>query len=114
MTTRRQVIDICLSMPFVYEDYPFDDNNWTAMRHRGSRKIFALIFERAEKIWVNVKVQPEWGDFWRNTYDAIVPAYHMNKTHWISVILDGSVPQEVILRLLQDSFVLTAPRRRVD
>lgn len=46
MTTRNEAVAACLSLPFSYEDYPFDDPNWTAIRHRENRKIFALIFQR--------------------------------------------------------------------
>ncbi len=42
-----------------YEDYPFDDANWTIMRHRRGDKIFAMIFERAGHIWLNLKETPE-------------------------------------------------------
>lgn len=110
--TRRQAIDACMEFPGVYEDYPFDDVNWTVMRHGGNKKIFAMIFERQERIWINLKAEPAWGDFWRGCYSAVVPAYHMNKEHWISVILDGSMSREEIMRLIQDSFDLTAPKAR--
>ena len=43
---------------------------------------------------------------------GILPAYHMNKKHWISVILDGSLADEIIVSLIQDSFSLTAPKKR--
>lgn len=114
MRTRQDVIDACLELGEVYEDYPFHDDNWTVMRHRGSRKMFAAIHLRQGNIWVNVKAEPQWGEFWRNTFAAVVPAYHMNKEHWVSMILDGSMEQEDILRLLQDSYSLTKakPRKR--
>lgn len=63
MTTRQEAIAACLQLPDVYEDYPFDDFNWTAIRHRANQKIFALIFERENHIWINVKAQPMWGRF---------------------------------------------------
>ncbi|MGI6012867.1 MAG: MmcQ/YjbR family DNA-binding protein [Oscillospiraceae bacterium] len=111
MTTRAEAIAVCLTLPFVYEDYPFDDPNWTAIRHQRNRKIFALIFEREGKIWINVKADPQWGALWRNAYPAVVPGYHMNKQHWISIILDGSMEEADIWRLIRDSYSLTAPKR---
>ena len=113
MTTRQEAIAACLQLPDVYEDYPFDDFNWTAIRHRANQKIFALIFERENHIWINVKAQPMWVDFWRRTFSAVVPAYHMNKEHWISIILDGSMKDVDIRRLIEESFALTAPKTRI-
>ena len=112
MRTRQEVIDACLSLGEVYEDYPFHDDNWTVMRHRGSRKMFAAIHLRQGNIWVNVKAEPQWGAFWRNTFAAVVPAYHMNKEHWVSIILDGTMEEGDILRLLEDSYWLTRPKPR--
>ena len=111
MQTRSEAIRACLSLPDAYEDYPFDDGNWSCMRHRSNKKIFALIFEREGRIWVSVKNRPDWGDFWRGEFASVVPAYHMNKLHWSSIILDGSVPEDVIERMLRDSYDLTAPKR---
>ena len=112
MLTRKEAIDACLSLPGVYEDYPFDDTNWSCMRHTDNKKIFALIFEREGRIWVSVKNDPAWGDFWRGSFASIVPAYHMNKLHWSSIILDGSVDEDVIRRMISDSYDMTAPKRR--
>ncbi len=112
MTTREDAVRVCLELPFTYEDYPFDDTNWTVIRHLKNKKIFAMIFQREGRIWINVKAEPVSGDFWRQIYPAVVPAYHMNKQHWISIILDGSMDDEDILRLIQDSYDLTAPRRK--
>ena len=51
-----------------------------------------------------------WGDLWKSTWTAVIPAYHMNKQHWISVILDGTMAEEDVLRLIADSHALTAPK----
>lgn len=111
MVTRAEVIALCLRLPDSYEDYPFDDPNWTVMRHKTNRKTFALIFERQGHLWVNVKAEPGWGDFWKSTYLAVVPAYHMNKRHWVSIILDGSMTEEQVFQLIAESYALTQPKR---
>ena len=111
MVTRADVIALCLRLPDSYEDYPFDDPNWTVMRHKTNRKTFALIFERQGHLWVNVKAEPQWGDFWKSTYPAVVPAYHMNKRHWVSIILDGSMSEEQVFQLIAESYKLSQSRR---
>ena len=113
LTTREQMIQLCQTLTDVYEDYPFDDPNWTLMRHRANKKAFAMIFRHQDHIWVNVKAQPQWGLFWRRTFSSVVPAYHMNKQHWISIILDGSIPDRDIFQMVQESYLLTAPKSRV-
>lgn len=55
MTTRQEIIDFCKTFPAAYEDYPFDDYNWTVMRRTDTKKGFAWIYERQGKIWVNLK-----------------------------------------------------------
>ena len=113
MTTREEAISLCMELPGVYEDYPFDDGNWTDMRHGSNKKMFAAIFSHQGGMWMNVKAEPSWGDFWRGTFNAVVPAYHMNKLHWVSIILDGSMSDEEIRRLVHDSYRLTAPKKAV-
>ena len=51
---RADLIALCGRLPDSYEDYPFDDPNWTVMRHRTNRRSYALIFERQGRLWVNV------------------------------------------------------------
>lgn len=112
MTTRKQAIAYCLTFSDTYEDYPFHDLNWTCMRIRTTNRIFAWIYEREEGIWVNVKCDPEWRDLWRQTYEAVVPAYHMNKKHWNSLILDGSIPEDDIKRMIAESYDLCAKKQK--
>lgn len=112
MITREEVIAYCNSFKNVIEDYPFHDSNWTLMRHNQNRKTFACIYEHQENIWINVKSDPEWRDFWRSAYKAVVPAYHMNKEHWNSIILDGTVPYKEIERMIGESYDLTKPKQK--
>lgn len=107
MTTREDVVKVCSAFKNVYIDAPFHDDNWTLMRHKENKKTFAFIYEHQGKIWINVKCDPEWRDFWRKTFVSVVPAYHMNKEHWSSIILDGSVPEAEIKRMLEESYDLT-------
>ena len=109
MAARAWALAFCSSLEGAYEDYPFHDPNWAVMRHRANQKTFALIFERQGHIWINVKAEPQWVDFWRSTYAAVLPAYHMNKQHWVSTVLDGSIPKKALCRLIEESHALTAP-----
>ena len=110
MKTRKEAIDFCLSLTGAYEDYPFNDSNWTVMRHKGSSKMFAAIYEHLGSIWINVKCNPELACLQRKSFKSVVPAYHMNKVHWNSVILDGGVPENEIKSMIYDSYELTKPK----
>ncbi len=114
MTERKEAIAFCLTLPAVYEDYPFHDPNWCVMRHKDSRKVFAWIFNKDGHVWVNVKCDPQWRDFWRETFSSVIPAYHLNKAHWNSIILDGTVQEKDIRRMICESYDLTAPKKRQD
>lgn len=107
MRERREAIDYCLTFENVFEDYPFHDDNWCVMRHKQNKKVFAWIFNKDGYVWVNVKCDVEWRDFWRNTFESVVPAYHLNKMHWNSIILDGTIPVEDIKRMIDESYDLT-------
>ncbi len=110
MKTRRDAVEFCLTFGDAYEDYPFKDKNWTLMRHKSNNKVFAWIFERNGFIWINVKDSPERLDFWRSVFESVVPAYHLDKKHWNSVILDGSVPDGDIMDMISDSYFLTSEK----
>lgn len=109
--TRSDTVNFCLSFDNVFEDYPFNDNNWTVIRHKDNKKIFACIFNRGNKIWINIKSRPEWGAFLRKVYSSVIPAYHMNKKHWNSIILDGTVPDEEIKNMICESYMLTSQKK---
>lgn len=113
MKTRDDAIKFCLSLQNTYEDYPFHDFNWTVMRHKDNKKMFAAIFEREGHIWINVKCDPDWAYMWRSTFKSVLPAYHMNKWHWNSIILDGTVPDNDIKNMVNESYELTKSKKRM-
>lgn len=112
MKTRKDAVDYCLTLMSAYEDYPFEDTNWTVIRHKGNNKVFAWIFEREGHIWINVKGRPEQNEFLRQCFGSVIPAYHLNKQHWNSIILDGTVPEENIRDMINMSYELTMPKRK--
>lgn len=107
MLTREEAIAFCLTLKDVYEDYPFRDPNWTVIRHRANKKVFAWIYEKDGRIWINVKCDPQWRDFFRSAFPSVVPGYHLNKEHWNSIILDGTVPEKEIRKMIGESYELT-------
>ena len=113
--TRRDLIDHCLTYPGTYEDYPFDDltatdHPWAVMRHRTNRKSFAFIYEREGYLCINLKCDPMEADLLRGAFDDVLPGYHMNKTHWNTVRLGGDVPEEELLRMIENSYNLIRPK----
>ena len=116
MKKREEILEFGLTFPDVYVDTPFHDDNWVLLRYRKNKRAFAWTYERDGHIWVNVKVDPEWRDFWRNTYldntyDSVVPGYHQNKEHWNSIILDGTIPDEDIRRMVAESYDLISEKK---
>lgn len=109
MNNRSEVIEYSMTLPDVYEDYPFHDDNWTVMRCKGNKKTFVLIYRREDYIWINVKVSPEWIDFWRHAYASVIPGYHMSKKYWNTIILDGTVSEDDIKRMIAESYDLVKP-----
>ncbi len=105
-------IDKCLEFENVYLDYPFDQGEWAAIRHNDNKKIFALIYCRNGNICINFKNTPEWAVFWRESFDAVSPAYHMNKEHWSTVIIGKDADEHQIMQMLYDSYMLTKRKTR--
>ena len=109
--TKREFIDLCLTLPFVYEDYPFDDVA-AVMRHSGNKKMFALITHRHDRLYINLKCDPLEADFLRRTFADVQPGRHMNKAHWNTVYIGGDVPFEELQRMIQHSYDLITPKAR--
>lgn len=112
MTTREEVLKYGLSFPKTYVDTPFHDDNWVLVRYQKNKKAFLWTYEYQGQLRINIKVDPEWRDFWRNAFEAVIPGYHQNKDHWNTVILDGSIPKNEIERMIAESYDLIVGKNR--
>jgi len=114
--TRQELIDFCLAFPGAYEDYPFDNiadaGAWTVMRHRANKKSFALIYERNKKLCINLKCDPFEADILRQAFKDVIPAYHMNKVHWNTVLMGGDVSASELKYMIEQSYGLIKPKMR--
>lgn len=96
----------------VSEGLPFGDDV-LVFKVRG--KIFLLANLAKIPLQVNLKADPEQAIEWRERYEGVVPGYHMNKKHWNTVVLDGSVPSAEVVRMIDHSYDLVSgglPRRK--
>ena len=100
--------DYLLQKPGVTKDLQPD---WNWIRYQIGGKLFAAVCldDQDQPYYITLKLDPAEGDFLRGQYEGILPGYYMNKTHWISVILDGSLSDAEILPLIDDSYALTLP-----
>jgi predicted DNA-binding protein (MmcQ/YjbR family) len=100
----------CLDLPEVQEDYPFGSVP-EVCTFKVAGKIFLLSsLTAAPPLQISVKCDPEIAVVLRATYPAIAPGYHLNKGHWNTVTIDGSVPDDLVLEMVQDSFDLVVDK----
>lgn len=93
----------CLSFQEVSEGFPFDEST---LVFKVLGKMFALTSLNSEDLRVNLKCDPERALELRATHPSIIPGYHMNKQHWNTVIIDGSLPDDMIRELIDHSYDL--------
>ena len=115
MKTREEILGYGLTFADTYVDTPFSDTNWQLVRVKQSKKAFLWTYEKDGFLNLNVKADPEWRDFWRSTYESVIPGYHQNKEHWNTIILDGSIPNEDVKRMIAESYdlVTDSPTKRI-
>lgn len=115
MITREAALEFGLSFQNTYTERPFRDQNWQVVRARENKKIFLWIYERNGYVNLNVKADPEWRDFWRSAYESVQAGYHQNKEHWNTIILDDSIPENEIQRMISESYdlITDSPTKRI-
>ena len=119
--TKQQFLEYCLDTYGTAADYPFDEDFETAvLRHASNRKWYAVSMKVSRRKFgfesdvvidvVNLKLPTEmFGSF--GAADGVYPAYHMNKLHWISVLLPDA-PDDVLRFLVNVSFEATKDKRK--
>lgn len=96
-------IEYCLSRPGAEETTPFGPD---ALVYKVGGKMFALTVPDDFPARINLKCDPERAVLLREEYESITPGYHMNKRHWNTVLLDGSVPSPLLRELIDLSHEL--------
>lgn len=98
----NEILDYCLAKKGVTETFPFD--NETLVMKVGT-KMFLLMGLERQPLGINVKTDPEWSAELREQHPQITGAFHMNKTHWNSVLMDG-LKRDLIFKLIDHSYEL--------
>lgn len=99
------ITDYCISKDGVEECFPFGEDT-LVFKVKG--KIFLLLSLSAQPLQFNAKCDPERAIQLREQFDCVLPGYHMNKKHWNTVILDGSLDRRAVRDMIDHSYELVA------
>jgi predicted DNA-binding protein (MmcQ/YjbR family) len=108
-----QFREYCLSKPRVTEGTPFGPD---VLVFKVGGKMFALTALDEMPTTVNLKCHPDWALDLRDRYEEVRPGYHMNKKHWNTVKIEGSIPDAELRKMIDHSYDLvveTLPKSRV-
>jgi predicted DNA-binding protein (MmcQ/YjbR family) len=110
--TAEELKATCLALPGATEEFPF---GYEVSVFKVAGKMFALSRLAGDPLEVSLKCEPEFAEALRRDYPAIRPGYHLNKRHWNTVTLDGSLPDRMVREMIEDSYdlvVASLPRAR--
>lgn len=99
---------LCLGLQGAREEFPFRPE-LSVFKVAG--KMFALSARSEEPLRVSIKCDPELGEQLRYTHPSIEPGYHLNKRHWLTITIDGSLPQSLVANLIEGSHELVRATR---
>ncbi|MGC4044092.1 MAG: MmcQ/YjbR family DNA-binding protein [Armatimonas sp.] len=105
MTTVEEVHTCCEALPSAEQTFPFGE---TVAVYKVGGKMFALVPMEAKQPNFSVKCDPEEAILLREQYSAVTPGYHLNKRHWNTVTVDGSIPEEELEGFIKSSWKLVA------
>lgn len=97
--------EYCLAKAGTTAEYPFGDN---VLVFKVLGKMFATCSTDEPILNINLKCDPDLAITLRHNYESIQPGYHMNKKHWNTVLIDGTIPEEEIFGLVDHSYTLVA------
>lgn len=98
-----------LGMEDVEEGFPFGEDT---LVFKVKSKMFLLVSLSASPMQFNVKCDPEKAIELREEYpDAVLPGYHMNKKHWNTIIVEGSLPARLLKEMIQESYALVKGKK---
>jgi predicted DNA-binding protein (MmcQ/YjbR family) len=91
----------CLSRPQAVEDFPFGED---VAVYKVLGKVFALLPVESNPPSISLKCDPVLAEMLRETYPTVTPGYHLNKKHWNSIEVDGSMPEDELLEMIDHSY----------
>ncbi|MFC4995002.1 MmcQ/YjbR family DNA-binding protein [Rubritalea tangerina] len=98
-----EMIEYCMGLPEVEEVTPFGPD---ALVYKVAGKMFAVTDPGRHPVSMNLKCDPDWALELRDAHDAVEPGWHMNKRHWNTVVLDGSLEVALLQRMIEHSYEL--------
>ena len=98
----EELREYCISKPAVTESFPFDEST---LVFKVAGKMF-LLTDLVDAFSMNVKNTPEKVIELKEQYSSVLPGYHMNKIHWITVLIDGSISDSLIRQWIDESYDL--------
>ncbi len=107
--TPEELRDVCLGLPQAVETFPFSPE-LSVFRTSGNDRIFALTDLGAAPLKISLKVDPHDSLSLRAEFPDITPGYHLNKKHWITVVVGAGVPDDLVDELIRGSHELVRPR----
>lgn len=103
----EEIRNFGLSLPQVTERMPFGPDTYCL---EVGGKMFCLMTLAGEWDFYNIKIDPEYSEELRTIYADIMPGYHMNKKHWVSIRYSGDVPDSLQKELLYKAYLLVASK----
>jgi predicted DNA-binding protein (MmcQ/YjbR family) len=102
-----QLRDHCLSFTGAEETFPFGPE---VSVFKVGGKMFALSQLEADSLRISLKCEPQLAEALREAHAAVIPGYHLNKRHWNTVIIDGSLSDKAVRDMIEDSYDLVVSK----
>lgn len=104
----KQIHEHCLMKANAWEDTPFGPD---PLVFKVGKKMFALVSLDAVPLRISLKCDPDDAMVLRRQYSSITPGYHLNKKHWNTLVLDGSLTEDLVFELIDHSYELVAGKK---
>lgn len=105
----EDIRNYCLAKDDVTEGFPFGSS---ALVFKTAGKMFLLMMIDETPLSINVKCDPDKALELRETYPCVLPGYHMNKKHWNTIVIEPTLPPELLREWIHHSYDLVRPRRK--
>ena len=102
--TLKEIHDFLLGFDGSHLDFPFGED--TSVYKNDKDKIFAIVMHNAKPLQISLKCDPLLAEKLRETYESVMPGYHLNKKHWNTIVLSGQVDDIELKSLIHHSFDL--------